>query len=203
MATPPENVETAPIAADEGRRFDPRVLGLVGAIAVIALAAIYFFFLAGGEEEIPVETAPPVAVSPSPTVPEDTKKKDRPVETFDVFAARDPFESQVSLGGAPAGGTATGTDTGEGADGDDGQVLIDERDNQGGGESIGGHRVRLVDVYPSGDRAQVQVDGTVYTVDEGEQFADNFELVGTSGQCATMLYGDDEFTLCEGEEVLK
>jgi hypothetical protein len=63
----------------------------------------------------------------------------------------------------------------------------------------------VVDVYNEGGnaRAQVQVDGTVYTVDEGERFADNFQLMSTSGQCATMLYGDDEFTLCEGEEILK
>jgi hypothetical protein len=47
------------------------------------------------------------------------------------------------------------------------------------------------------------VDGTVYTVDEGEQFAESFQLLSINGECATMLYGDDQFTLCEGEEILK
>jgi hypothetical protein len=61
----------------------------------------------------------------------------------------------------------------------------------------------VVDVRARGGRAQIQVDGTVYTVDEGETFADNFQLVDASGECATMLFGDDEFTLCEGEEILK
>jgi hypothetical protein len=63
----------------------------------------------------------------------------------------------------------------------------------------------LVDVFQENNspRAQVEVDGTVYTVSEGEVFADNFELVSASGECATMLFGDDQFTLCEGEEILK
>jgi hypothetical protein len=47
------------------------------------------------------------------------------------------------------------------------------------------------------------VDGTVYTVEEGERFATSFELLSLNGDCATMLYGDDQFTLCEGEEILK
>jgi hypothetical protein len=70
---------------------------------------------------------------------------------------------------------------------------------------VGRHQVQVIDVYRQGgqDRAQIQVDETVYTVDEGEDFADNFRLVSASGACATMLFGDDEFTLCEGEQILK
>jgi hypothetical protein len=73
------------------------------------------------------------------------------------------------------------------------------------GDRIEGHRVRVVDVFREGEgrRAQIQIDDTVYTVDRGERFAQNFQLLSTSGDCATMLYGDDEFTLCEGEEILK
>ncbi len=65
--------------------------------------------------------------------------------------------------------------------------------------------MRVVDVYRAkqGPTSQVEVDSTVYTASEGERFADNFELVNASGQCATMLFGDDQFTLCEGEEILK
>ncbi len=50
---------------------------------------------------------------------------------------------------------------------------------------------------------RVQVDGTVYTVGEGDRFAENFEVLSISGQCASLLYGDDQFSLCEGEEILK
>lgn len=205
MATPPENVEIAAPEAEVRQTNVARLAAIAGG-AIVLLALVWFFFLRGGEEPAPVEVTAPPVTTPSPT-PEVEKRdrKDGPVETFDVFAARDPFQP-VGGGGGGGGGAApaTGTDTGTGTGADDdGDVLIDDGGASGGGESIGGHRVRLVDVYPSGNRAQVQVDGTVYTVDEGEQFADNFELVSTSGQCATMLFGDDEFTLCEGEEVLK
>jgi hypothetical protein len=61
--------------------------------------------------------------------------------------------------------------------------------------------VRLVSV--SGSRASIQVDATVYNVREGEDFAGRFRLLSVSGNCATMLFGDDQFTLCEGEEILK
>lgn len=52
-------------------------------------------------------------------------------------------------------------------------------------------------------KAQVKVGSTVYTVVQDEVFADNFKLVSISGSCATLLHGDDKFTLCEGEEVIK
>jgi hypothetical protein len=34
-------------------------------------------------------------------------------------------------------------------------------------------------------------------VEVGETFADNFELMSISGDCATFLFGDQSFTLCE------
>ncbi|HEX2241369.1 MAG TPA: hypothetical protein VHJ82_09545 [Actinomycetota bacterium] len=145
---------------------------------------------------------------PEPTGP--ARPRRGPVETFEVFAAKDPFEPLIdpdaAAGGAaaPAGEAAgeepidgggnggNGTDAGPGGGG-------------GGGEEIGGRRVRLVDVFTENGqrRAQIQVDATVYTVDVGETFADNFQLLSTSGECATLLFGDDQFTLCEGEEILK
>ncbi len=70
---------------------------------------------------------------------------------------------------------------------------------------MGGHTVALIDIFKDGgsQRAQVEVDGTVYTVGEGDRFADNFQVLSISGECATMLFGDDQFTLCEGESILK
>jgi hypothetical protein len=65
--------------------------------------------------------------------------------------------------------------------------------------------VKLIDVFTEGgrERAEVQVDDTVYTVDVGEEFADSFKLLSTSGRCASLLFGDDQFSLCEGQEILK
>jgi hypothetical protein len=200
VATPPETIETP--AADEGRRLDPRLIALIAAIAVVLLAIVYFLFLRGGEEPAPPPAPAPAPAAESPP-PVETDRGKKPVETFEVFAAKDPFEPAVSAAAAGDGdgaGPAPG-DGGAPSDGTDGTTP-----GRGGGgreETIGGHRVRLVDAFPNGRRAQIQVDGVVYTVDEGEEFASNFRLISVSGRCATMLFGDDEFTLCEGEEVLK
>ena len=215
MGTPPENVETTAPAATEpaGRaRQDitpQQLLIVVGVLVVLLLVLVYFFFLrGGGEEEV---AAPPVAEGvPAPeetTAPEDEDADDGgdegDVENFDVFAPRDPFKPLVTSGEGGGGAAAPDDGTGDGdiVTPDDGGEAPPTDD----GDRIGNHRVRVVDVYVQNgrDRAQIQVDGTVYTVDEGEQFADNFELVSASGRCATILFGDDEFTLCEGEEILK
>lgn len=215
MANPPETLET-PIAEEEGRsRFNAQRLALLIGGVVVIFGLVWLFFLRSGGEELPPENLPALT-TPVPTPSASPTEADGPddpgrVETFEVFAARDPFESLVGTAGGEAGGEGAapapdddtgGTDAGGGPDGPDGGTP-GGRDGGDGDDNIGNHRVRVVDVFPRGGRAQVQVDGTVYTVDEGETFAENFELVRASGQCATMLFGDDEFTLCEGEEILK
>ena len=220
--------------------------GIVIGGLLLVLLVVYFLFLRGGGEEPEAAApppAPPAEVVPTPTEP-GKPDKEGPVETFEVFASKDPFKPLITaagLGGDTTGGDGTtGTDTnGDGViDGDDiggtdpggdtnGDGVIDGDDtdsgsgngddssdgsgngdgtsNGGGGQQVDGRTVRLIDVFTvNGEqRAQIQVDGTVYTVDEGERFAENFELLDISGQCASILYGDDQFTICEGEEILK
>lgn len=213
MATPPE-------AVDRGTPRGAQV-ALIVALVVLVLALVWFFLLRGGEEPVDELTAPvatPTEVpTEAPTVAPGGQRK-RPVETFEIFAPKDPFKPLVTEGAAAAeGGTQAGTGeqpgggnggggngngaggNGAGAPGPGGQP------GGGGGDRVGDHRVRLVDVFTEKGRrrAQVQVDSTVYTVDEGERFAQNFKLLSISGECATMLFGDDQFTLCEGEEILK
>lgn len=187
---------------------------ILGALVLVAIG-LWFFVLRGGDE--PLETTAPAPAPIVSPVPEETQaaKPDRngPDETFEVFAPKDPFRpliSQVGTGGdaslsgtfidpGTTGSGSTGTGTGQPSGGSD------ISGGGSGGDSVGGHRVRLVDTFRAGgeDRARVQVDGTVYTVSEGDRFADNFQLVSISGSCASMLFGDDQFSLCEGEEILK
>jgi hypothetical protein len=223
MGTPPENVETTIVTdatpgGDDGKQsVTPQQLAIVGGVVVvIVLALVYFFFLRGGGEDETVAPPPTAEGVPAPeeTAPaeedaaEEDEDEDGEVETFEVFAPRDPFEALVSAnpvvggtgGEAPTdGGTADGDVGGDPIDGGTDGAPSDD------GETIGQHRVRVVDVFTENgqNRAQIQVDGTVYTVDEGEEFAGNFQLVSASGTCATILFGDDEFTLCEGETILK
>jgi hypothetical protein len=62
---------------------------------------------------------------------------------------------------------------------------------------IGGHDVKLVSVPRSGKKLDVKVDGRVWTVEPGATFDDNFKLVTIDGRCATFLFGDQRFKLCE------
>jgi len=49
----------------------------------------------------------------------------------------------------------------------------------------------------------VAVNGTGYTVAEGAEFGERFRLLDVSGTCATFLFGDSRFTLCEGQSIRK
>ncbi len=46
-------------------------------------------------------------------------------------------------------------------------------------------------------KAQVEVDGVVYTVAEGQRFDGNFKLTRIHGSCAEFLFGEQSFTLCQ------
>lgn len=176
-----------------------QLLVIIGSIAV-ALGLLYLLFLSGsGSAETPSPFQAPEAAAEAQAPAEDTgpakatKPKQGPVETFEVFAARDPFQPLVPQG------------SGSGDSSDPTAPSGTSGAAQSSGKTVNGHRVKLVDVFTKNGKpkAQVQIDSTVYTVDEGEVFADNFELLSVSGSCASMLFGDDQFTLCEGEEILK
>ena len=220
MATRPEDLE--PAATEPDRRFSPAQIALAILAALLVLLLIWFLFLRTGDEdaEVSAPAAPAPTVSPEEEEEAEAPRRRRPVETFEVFAPKDPFDPLISASAGTTGGDTSGTtDDGTTDDGttDDGATTTtDGTGNTGttttttnssgnGGENVGGHRVRVIDVFEEGGngRAQVQVDGTVYTVDEGDRFARTFQLLSTSEECATMLHGDDEFTLCEGEEILK
>src|SRR6266498_2683015 len=44
-------------------------------------------------------------------------------------------------------------------------------------------------------KAQVEVDGTVYTVAEGDSFDDGYRLVSINGSCASFTHNATSFTL--------
>jgi hypothetical protein len=205
MATPTE-------PTDRSRNVSGQQVAIAVGVLVALLAAAWFFLLrdSGGTSAAP---APKAASSESAqkgkadkggkqaASRKDTKKKkDRaPVESFEVFAPKDPFKPLVtaSTGGSPTGessGTSESTSTGSGTSG-----------STSSASETGGHTVSLVQIFTEGgeQKAQVRVDGTSYTVSEGETFAGSFQLVSIEETCASVLFGDDQFTLCEGEEILK
>jgi hypothetical protein len=54
-------------------------------------------------------------------------------------------------------------------------------------------------------KANVKVNDTVYKVQAGQAFATSYKAVSLSVStgCGTFLFGDDQFRLCKGEQVVK
>lgn len=174
------------------QRLQPRERALIILFGIIAvLAVVYLLFLSGGGEEPEAFPTSPRTSTPrataSPTVAP-TSSPTGPPETIDFFEGKDPFRPLVTQGGI--GGTPT-------PGGSPGPT--------GGPTGGGGQRVTLVSISGSGaDRvATVIVDGTEYEVSEGETFAGSYRVKSLTADCGTFVFGDEQFTLCEGQEVLK
>ena len=67
--------------------------------------------------------------------------------------------------------------------------------------------VTLIDVFRNSNgvvQARVQVGSTVYTVGEGDTFANGtYRVVSLDAPCGQFLFGDSPFQLCVGEQTLK
>jgi hypothetical protein len=112
------------------------------------------------------------------------------------FGGRDPFAippGLVSTTTSSSTGTPTSTSTGT--------PTSTSPTAPGGGSSHttqDGKTVVLVDTFKRNgvEKAQLTVGSNTYTVEEGEQFAGNFEVRSIDGDCARIDYGDESFTLC-------
>jgi len=179
------------------QRLEPRERALIIIVGIIALLAlVYLLFLSGGgEEEIegfpttPTTTIPTARPTVSPT-PSPTSVP----ETFEVFEGKDPFRPLVVSGPVGGGTPAPGGTSSPGPSG--GPV---------GGGNGSGQRVTLVDISGSGSNrtAVVEVDSTEYEVQEGDTFAGSYRVKDLTASCGTFVFGDETFTLCVGQEVLK
>lgn len=181
------------------------VLGVVA----LAVGGFFLFTMLGGDEPeqqaAPTPTASPPLVPAAPGTGVGEPEPQEPPRAITFFGGRDPF---VPLVVVPEGGGGTTPTEAQTAPTTGGEVPLGgepvqepppgaEQQEQPG-VTVGGHQVTLVDIVDS-NTVQVEVDGEAFTVDEGEQFAQNFELVSVSGNCARFLFGDESFTLCQGE----
>jgi hypothetical protein len=161
---------------------------LIGIGAFVVVVAVWFLFLHKSPKA--TETISPLPQVgqgvPSPA-PSPTKGKHKRVL---VFSGRDPFccdpttnavaSTSPGSGVVPAGTPSSGPSGGSSA-------------------TFNGQTVVLVDIFVAdgNDQAQVEVDGTVYTVSPGDNFAGDFTLVSISGTCADFTFQSESFTLCE------
>jgi hypothetical protein len=147
---------------------------------------------------VPSTTTPAQLIGPSTTVGGGAAT---------VAATKNPFHPLVApaaaagTGATTAGATPTSVATVQGTVPGAGAGTA----TAPGGAAVTAHKVTLLDIVTrSGARAAtVQVDGTRYTVTEGERFAGSYRAVDIGSSCATFESGTTPFTLCEGEAVLK
>jgi hypothetical protein len=177
------------VQIEEGNRWQrlqPReraLIIIVGAIALLAIVYLLFLSGGGGSEPEAFPTSTPSIISTASASPTPTA----PPETFEVFEGKDPFRALVAAGGGiqptPGGTSSPGPSGGTSAS----------------------QRVTLVDISGSGSNrtATVEVDSTEYKVQEGDTFAGSYRVKDLSATCGTFVFGDETFTLCVGQEVLK
>ncbi len=140
------------------------------------------------------------------------------VETFEVFGGKNPFEppSVFPVNSPPdTVGEPASTPTGNGS----GVTTTTTPTDSGGGAATTtttqpvvqdpgrAESVALLEIFADseGTVATVRVSGVVYQVREGDVFAESYQVVsldqGTG--CGEFLFGDSQFSLCEGQEILK
>jgi hypothetical protein len=200
---------------------DQRTLKIGGIIIGVLLVVFLGMNLLGGGDE-----APPGEDTARPTDPATVPGDGEPSQTLSpsptstlspvaVFTGRDPFSVPPGFSTATTatttGGTNTTTNTTttttttstSSSPGGNGSTSSSPPPTQpGGGSSVnkGGHEVVLLNVFSVNGvpTVQVEVNGTIYDVQTGDEFGpnDRFEVRSISGNCATFVYGDEPFTLC-------
>ncbi len=183
-------------------------MGIAGALAALLVGFLLVKMLGGGGGS--TATPPPGGTTFQPQ-PQVTPSPSPSPTTVLVFSGRDPFQNLFgSQGGGsnpppsgPGGSSSPPPSGGSSSPPPSGSTSPPPTGQGGHGSSIviGGHSVLLDDVFIAQGgirKAQVEVDGTVYTVAAGESFDDSFKLVSfPSSSCANFVYGDEGFTLCE------
>lgn len=174
------------------------MLVVVGVLAVGALAYLVLF-LGGGEPE--EETAPtPTSSPPEAVAPPEDVESPEPPRAVTFFGGRDPFVPLVEEPTEPTNGETPPSD-GE-TPPSDGETPPANGEtppaNGDDGIAVTGRPIVLVDVIDE-STVQVEVEGEPFTVTEGERFAGSYQVASVDANCARFLYGDESFSLCEGQ----
>ncbi len=156
---------------------------------------------AGGAAEAPPASVRAQAADATPGAAETVAVSSMDVQTVPVFLSRDPFSPLLEAAPVSVG------------DFDDlgGDPAVDPAGQSGGcastadGQVCDGVSVGLVNVGETDGVAfaEVRVDSQIHNVGVGDTFAVSFQVEALTARCATLLYGDDSFTLCEGDTILK
>jgi hypothetical protein len=178
---------------------DRRTLTIGGAVAgVLLLGFLLLNLLGGGGGE---ETALPTGPVPTGTVTvtESPSATATPSVVLS-FGGRNPFSIPPGLASASATSTSTSSSSGSPSSTVTSTITSTPSAPSGGSSHTtqDGKTVVLIDTFKRNgvEKAQISVDSTTYTVEEGETFAGTFEVRSINGDCATIDHGDESFTLC-------
>ena len=173
--------------------------------AIVALAALFFLVIdpmllsADVESESEAAALPVVpgsaAASPEPVATEEPSEEasgEPAPETFEIYSVRDPFQQLVQV--APVA-SATATPTPEPSDSEDPQATATATSTTVSMDQVGTDEGVLT--------ASVTVDGQSFEVREGEAISGSFTLLAVAGQCGTFADGGEQFTLCQGEQIVR
>ena len=175
-------------------------LALAGLLLLVVGVMVVVPLLGGSDE-----AQPPLQVTAQAAPATTTPQLIGP--STSAGSVKDPFRPLVSTGSAAA---ATESGVAAGEDGSATATTVATGSTVPGagagtattpGGSSAERQVALVSV--TGGTAKVTVDGTAYTVSEGERFASGYRAVDINSECASFESGTTSFTLCEGEAVLK
>jgi len=200
---------TAP-TSDRNRR--AMIIGAVGLVAVILILVIPRLGGGGSPSSSPPTTAPGTVLPGLPGAPSTTTTEVAP--GFEAFMTKDPFTPLASPVGAPGGsagggaGSSTSTTAASSAPGGSGAGASAAGASGGGSTAPSqGQTVALLDVYASNGStvASIRVNDSVYRASPGQTFDTNYKVVSLdlSTGCGQFLFGDSEFKLCKGQQVLK
>jgi hypothetical protein len=224
--------ESADDAPESGGR-DRKKLALVAGAGVLALAVLGYAVVlpafSGGDDggsTVAAPHKPRTGTTKTQAKAAPPKPVTQPQPYNDLTPNEDPFKALVSedpptnagavsgagtvvpgaTTGGRTGGTTTGATTGTTGttSGSTGGATTGTT-TTGSTASVGGQRVSLVHVYSKNGvwYAQTKVGDTTYSPAVGTVFAGSYKLLATSAHSATYLYGDEQFDLTEGQEVLK
>ena len=205
-------------AAGETAAPDRRKLAVMAAVGALVVAVLGYFVvmpaLSGGGSEstsLDIVRAPqkPAAKKPAAKAaakPAAPKAPVVPKSYSDVSARSNPFRplweppAEVAPVAPAAPGTTTGTTGSTGSTG-----YPPPTGTSGSSTSVAGQKVSLFGIVEKDGvvRAQTRVGETVYQPKVGDVFATSYKLLAVSGKTATYLFGDEQFTLSVGQEVLK
>ncbi len=203
------------MAAGTGRRTFVAVMvamllvGTAGAsVWLMASSGVLSF---GGDQDLPG------APGPGASLPGGEAASIAAAGGFRVSQPRDPFVPLITV---PTSTTAPG-DTSSTTGGETTTTGGGATTTTGGGETTSttaggsttttspdtpaGKRVTLLEIRDEGGvrEAVLTVDGTTYTVEVGDTFADDFKVISLGTSSGVFMYRDNVFTLAVGQSIIK